>query len=117
MFGEGTTMTSRQIAVTYSHSKKWERVVPENQSSKFQGTISKLENKEPIKILFYGDSITTGSNSSGKVGTQPMAETYPQMIKSYLKKKYSYDDIQYTNTAVGGKNSDWAIENVQSLVI
>lgn len=136
LYGERDTFTSRQIAVTYTHKGNWQGSIPQSQSIKYKKTISKLENKKDCSILFYGDSITTGANSSGKVGVMPNAETYPEMVVSYLKQKFEYDiinkleapqssndtaestsKINYANTAVGGKGTNWAIEEVENRVI
>ena len=144
LYGEGETFTSRQIAVTYTHSDKWTGAVPKGQSNKFRKAKAKLEAKEDIKILFYGDSITTGANSSKKTGAKPKAELYTEMIASYLKNKYGYDKInynvnndknnsnpditlssdseeksviEYINMAVGGQDSNWAVSNYKNRVL
>ena len=144
LYGEGETFTSRQIAVTYTHAAEWSGAVPVNQSDKFVKTRNKLESKENVKILFYGDSITTGANSSKKTGVLPKAELYTEMVASYLKKTYGYDKIssyvnndktddnpspdttepsgnesviEYINTAVGGQDSNWALANYENRVV
>lgn len=144
LYGERDTFTSRQIAVTYTHEEGWSGFVPESEADKLSKTMQKLESGKDIKILFYGDSITTGANSSKKVGVKPYAETYPEMVVSALKEKYGYDEINYTvnnnksdesvfytdspsrgekkiidyiNTAVGGQDSLWANANYRARVL
>lgn len=143
LYGERDTFTSRQIAVTYTHEEGWNGFVPVSEAAKLTKTTQKLESGKDIKILFYGDSITTGANSSKKVGVKPYAETYPEMVVSALKEKYGYDEVNYTinnnksdesvsytdspsrgekkiidyiNTAVGGQDSLWANANYRARV-
>ena len=143
LYGERDTFTSRQIAVTYTHEEGWNGFVPVSEAAKLTKTTKKLESGKDIKILFYGDSITTGANSSKKVGVKPYAETYPEMVVSALKEKYGYDEVNYTinnnksdesvsytdspsrgekkiidyiNTAVGGQDSLWANANYRARV-
>ena len=52
-------------------------------------TLSKLEKKEPVKILIYGDSIASGCNSSSDTGDEPFAPKWYEMMEAALKKKYS----------------------------
>ena len=79
-------------------------------------TIAKLKNNEGLEILFYGDSITTGANSSGAVGVAPYAATWMDMFKKSLEKTYNNNKITTVNTAVGGKTSGWGVQNAQERV-
>lgn len=138
LFGEGTTMTNWQVVVTYRHSGTWEGPHPTAQSEKIKNFIKKLENGEEVTILFYGDSITTGANSSGPMGTTPNAPSFAQIITEFIAKKYGYSVskeadpfnfdltqtplsgekvIHYINTAVGGTTSSWGIENLSERVL
>lgn len=116
-FAEGDYFHKKQIVVTYTHSDTWEREIPAAQASKLPGTMSKLENKQPISIVFYGDSITVGANSSQYILSRPYLPIWPKLVTEALKDQYGYDDIIYTNTAQGGVTSTWGAENVSSRVI
>lgn len=116
-FGEGDTFTRYQVYVTYSHREHWDRYVPEGQSEKFPHTIQKLQNGEPTTILFFGDSITEGYNSSGFIGVEPFADSWAQMMAKYLGKYYGNDRVRYINTGLAGQNCDWALSTVQKNVI
>ena len=119
MYGEGDYMTSRQIAVSYKHKGSWNLFKQTNQTNKVKRFINKLINKQETTILFYGDSITVGCNSSGTEygGNQPpYAEPWPVMVTEYLKDKYNAK-INYVNTAVGGKNTPWGLENFKDNVL
>lgn len=115
-FGEGATFFSRQVHVTYKHSDNWNGFLP-GKTVKFKNFIEKLSNNEPIKILFYGDSITTGVCSSKAINSEPFADCWAEMVVKSLEKYFDNHKIEYVNTAVGGFNSDMGIMNLQSKVI
>ena len=60
-----------------------------------------------LNVLFYGDSITVGANSSNYVGCGPHAGSYTEMVRDYLLRRYPDAQIAYENTAVGGTDSYW----------
>ncbi len=131
-FGEGDTMIRNQVVITYRHDSTWAGPVVPAQLDKCARFLDKLEKGEEATILFYGDSITTGANSSGRVGVAPSAQSFPEMVTEVLAKKYGYTvswDVQpyeemktiaktggkvlhYVNTAVGGMDSNWGVQNV-----
>lgn len=119
LYAEATTFTRTQIAVTYRHAGTWTGLKPTYQGVKIPKTITKLKNKEDLKILFYGDSITVGCNASGWSGTlsEPRMPTWTNLVLQDLKSKYGYTKITSENTAVGGTTSTWGLQNVKSLVI
>jgi len=112
---EGKNMHQRQIAVSYVHLDSWKGAVPESQGNSLPNTMAKLENKEPINILVYGDSIATGCNSSSETNDAPFAAKWFDMMSESMKIKYGYNDITITNTAVGGTDSKWGWDNVWTL--
>lgn len=107
---EGFNLHQMQIAVTYAHVDQWEGTVPPAQGESLSNTLSKLENKKPVKILVYGDSIATGANSSSDTGDEPFAPKWFEMMEAALKKKYGYEDITVINTAEGGTDSGWGAD-------
>ncbi len=113
-FAEWVLMYPYQIAVTYKHSDKWGRYIPEARGADLKNFIRKLENKEPVKILVYGDSISAGANATSlKEGMKPGLPKWDALIVRELKKKYGYEDITFVNTSVGGKASGWGLETVE----
>ena len=115
-FSEGSTIFQRQIHVTYTHLDTWEGFLPEK-SEKFKRFFEKASRGDEVTVLFYGDSITTGANSSGRVGCEPYAETWMEMIVHSMKNYFKNDKIKYVNTAVGGKATPWAIEELKERAI
>ncbi len=130
-FGEGDTMIRHMIDVTYTHSAPWDGPIPPARTDRLARFLGKLRQGREATILFYGDSITTGANSSGTVGVPPFAQPFPEMTAFALAKKYGYSvsvDVKpyeapkpvektggkvlhYVNTAVGGMDSKWGLDN------
>jgi lysophospholipase L1-like esterase len=120
---EGATISQKQVAVTYTHSDTKNWTLPLVETAKFPKTMAKLANGEVLKVVFYGDSITVGANSSEYVNIAPKAESYTNMVGSYISARYPSAQITFKNTAVGGTDSNWgagrssgnsAIDTIQS---
>lgn len=120
MFGEKNTFTDYQISVTYEHGV--ESVFPQKILPKKAALSSELIEKltqKPMRVLFYGDSITTGCNSSGTDQggpVAPYAESFPVMVVKKLQEVLGAQ-ITYLNTAVGGWNTRQGIADMQARVI
>ena len=115
LFGEGDTFCSKQVAVTYRTRDRWRGEVPADQSQYFPNTLAKLRAGENVRIVFYGDSITTGANSSAFVNVAPYAESWPDMVSGWLGEHYGAE-ITAENTAVGGMDTQWGVDNVSARV-
>lgn len=85
-FFERDELTSKQISVCYRHAQPWKGPVPEGKGEKLQNFLSKVGKGKSVTILFYGDSITTGAQSSSYEHMRPQADIWPEMIKNILKK-------------------------------
>lgn len=107
-YGEGDYFYKKQVCVTYIRTTEFEGEVPVFSADALPNTLAKLQAKEDLSIVFYGDSITTGCNASGNYLAMPEMPRFDQMVVSRLKDWYAYDttDITLTNTAVGGWLSD-----------
>jgi lysophospholipase L1-like esterase len=110
-FGEADAMHKLQYVVTYIHGEIWQGPLPPYQGVNLPITISKLKNKEPLRIVVYGDSITTGANSSKVINQMPHIDDWCTMTVKALKKAYASDHIESINTAVGGTVSSWGAEH------
>ncbi|NLX92320.1 MAG: SGNH/GDSL hydrolase family protein [Clostridiales bacterium] len=113
-FGEGDTFFKTQVAVTYRHTDRWRGIVPCNIGDRLQKTRSKLANGEALTIIYYGDSITTGANSSN--AQAPFAPIWTTLITQSLAENFGNTNITEINTAVGGTNAEWGAKNAKELV-
>lgn len=104
---EGDTISRRQVVVSYIHREEKNWTLPRNDSARFPKTMQKLASGEPIKVVFYGDSITVGANSSEFLKIDPKAESYANIVKSYINKRFPTANMTFVNNAVGGTDSNW----------
>ena len=117
-FSEGSVISLHQVCVTYRHSDSWEGPAPRDDSAAFAPTLSAFTARPGGgKALFYGDSITTGGNSSGTIGFEPRIPSWPEQVHAGIVEATGNSGIAYVNTAVGGKNTQWGLDNVQERVI
>ena len=111
--GDNDDFAKQQIAICYKHDGVWDGFRNVSQKEKLVHFLSKLEKKQETTVVFYGDSITTGCNSSGTIyggNKPPYAESFPEMVARYLEDKYK-TKVNYVNTAVEGMDSNWAKDN------
>lgn len=115
-FSEGSVVHSMQIAVTYIHNGTYPGEIPANKSAQLPKTMAKLENGEHLQISVYGDSISTGRNSSQQTGAMPNARPWFQMFVDKLSNTYPDASVSLHNPSVSGKKSDWGAEEAQTNV-
>lgn len=106
-----------QIVVTYTHHDSYDLYVPESRTATLDRAVSKLENNQPMNIVFCGDSVTFGHNSSSLMNYPPYAPKWSQMSVDALAKYYGNTHLNHINTAVGGTMSNWGYATVQENVI
>jgi len=102
-FGEKDSFSKYQIAVTYKHSGDNKSLVPTEKSKRFANFIRSIKEGKG-SVIFYGDSITFGCNSSGTPmggNVKPFAEPFTVMVHKKLQSIFGVK-IGYENTAVGG---------------
>ena len=114
-YNEGSTFHKKQFVVTYTHSDSWSGPKPVSKSTNLPKTVEKLKNNQPVNVLFYGDSITVGYNSSGLIGESPYLPNWTNLFVTSLQKKYNNTNITSVNTAVGGMTAAWGANNAQAL--
>ena len=116
-WGEGDTFFKYQVFVTYRHEDSYRGFVPKGQSNQFPKTLEKLKNGEDVTIVYYGDSITEGYNTSGYIGSAPYAERWSEMSANYLGKLFDNSKVTAINTGVAGKDTVWGAQNFQARVL
>ncbi len=115
-FGEGNYFHQRQVAVSYTVERcDWPGVKPVCAKEQLPRTWAALQEKRPLHILAYGDSITWGGNASICANTQPFQAPYGELFAEWLNRLWGAP-VRFTNTAVGGRDSVWGAENVELMV-
>lgn len=75
-------------------------------------TLKKLNNKNTVKIVCVGDSITYGY-----VGGAQSANPYPKVLQDKLRKVYGYSGIDVINSGVAGETTTGILTYFNSSVI
>ena len=114
-FHEGAYFHNLQIVVSYYHSDEYKGYIPESKGYLLPNITKALKEKEEFNILVYGDSISTGGNSSGhpQINVSPHMPIYPLQIKLALEQKYNIK-VNVVNESVGGTDSAWGLANVRT---
>lgn len=115
-YANGCEFSKMQIAVTYRHEDKWTGIKPGFEGDKLTRTILRLKAKQPVTIVYYGDSIMEGCEASGRNRIKPYMPIFTAMVTEQLKKSYGYEDIYGHNTALGGTNSNWGKINAKERI-
>jgi len=115
-FSEGDFFISRQIVVTYICKKgEWKGVRPQLVDFLIPNTFSKLRSGENFNLVVFGDSISSGCNNTKSLNIPPYQPGYADLLYMALEERYG-NNITYVNTSCGGKESVWAINNVEERV-
>lgn len=113
LWTQGALMVVRQIHVTYTcKNGQWTGVRPTSAKALLPRTFQALENKQPLTILLNGDSISAASQVSKTLNIPPYQPGYGPMLIQSLEARYGCS-INYVNTSVGGKDTNWAVENIE----
>ncbi len=115
LFGEGDFFIKRQLAVTYTTDGAWDGARPALADKKLPRSFAKLRNRDLLNLVFFGDSITYGADSSASLNIPPHRPGYARQLHEALCDHYS-EYITYINTAVGGKETNWAVDTVEERV-
>lgn len=118
LFSESTFFRSKQLSVTYTRKKSsyWVGPVPKFVQDDLPNTIRRLRKAKPIKLVFFGNSIATGANSSDFQHQSPYMPSWPELVAYGLRKTYS-GTVNFSNKSVGGKTSAWGRDNVSNAVL
>ncbi len=116
-WGQSAEFFGGYLNVTYTHSDTWNGYVPENKADALPITSRKIENNENLNVVFFGNSITGGANSSSYRDLYPYARCWNQQLVSKLKETYGCTNISDYYSSVGGSSASGMISAVQDDVI
>ncbi len=113
-YTEGYQIVQLQLSVTYKHSGAWQNNTPVYQGESLPHALAKLQKKQDTEILIFGDSISTGSNSSSVLKIHPNLPAWYDLMKTGLEKAYGAK-VHLTNKSMGGWTTREAVsENPNS---
>ena len=113
---EGVGFAQMQMVVTYVHDEAWMGPVPAFAGKKLPKTLYMLQKKQPLRVVFFGDSILSGQNASSLFHCAPFTPTFAELFIEKLKRVYGYEGIEAFNTSVGGMDSAWGVGNAEQRV-
>ena len=108
--GHPELLTACQVAVTYEAEQKSLSRIPACSLEQLPRLVQKLQAKEPLTIVLYGDSISCGYDCSGLYGQEPQQPVWAELLQHEMQEKWE-SQIQFCNCSLGGADSDWAIRN------
>jgi acetyl esterase/lipase/lysophospholipase L1-like esterase len=114
--GETPELLKNQIYITYRHSENWSFNVPSNKSTLLPKTIQRLKSNQNLNIVFYGDSIMEGFNTTGFMNMQPYMPTWSSLVTKSIQKAYPNATVTSTNTGLQSTSSAWGVQNIESHV-
>lgn len=125
-------LSSQQFHITYEHQDLWSGCIPQNQSERLPLSTNKLLTREKLKIVYYGDSITAGWESSGcdemvidmyslkefhlHINRPPYLPSWSSLVTNRLKDFYNHPQIEKVNRGAGGSSSQWGVDHVDEFV-
>lgn len=115
-YGPGGFYHRYQVAVTYRHTGHWRGSLQESAVPYLPETFRKLKSGAPLKILIYGDSLMEGCDVSGRYHLPPYLPSFTALFLQWLRETWPQCSIADVNTAVGGTNSDWGLEQAADRV-
>ena len=115
-FGGKLEYHDLQTVITYEHAPGlWTAPAPEFDPGALPRTLGKLRDREPLRVVVLGDSISTGCNASGWAGGKPFQPAYPDLVRRMLQRRYR-GPVNVTNLSVGGMDSAWGLTMVGKVV-
>lgn len=104
-----------QISVTYKHAEGlWQKATPAYYGDTvLKRTADKLKAKEKVELFVFGDSISTGSNSSSVLNITPYLDTWPELTAKNLASYYGAE-VNLTNKSMGGWTTMQAVSDTKS---
>ncbi|MBR4749660.1 MAG: SGNH/GDSL hydrolase family protein [Abditibacteriota bacterium] len=115
IYSEKPVFFSRQPGVTYRPAAPWTGPVPQKEP-RLGRFVRKVFGGEPARAVYFGDSITTGRNSSSWMGCPPYAPAWYDMVTAKLRLLSGNSRIETVNTAENGEDSQWACRHIDDRV-
>jgi acyl-CoA thioesterase I len=116
LFGAKLEYAQMQTCITYRPANvTWNAQPPNTDPTRLPRCYGKLQQKEPLKVVVLGDSISTGANASGVSDAPPFQPGYPELVRRGLAENYG-GPVELVNLSVGGRDTAWGITQVDAVV-
>lgn len=112
LYSDSTFIILHQLSVDYRYDPaEWTFVKPVHNPCSFARTHALLR-RGSLRMLLYGDSISTGADSSKVMGVPPYLPGWYDMVKEKLESDYGAD-IAFSNISEGGVTATWAYDHMK----
>jgi acyl-CoA thioesterase I len=115
-FGPGRIFHDAQCAATYASADDWTPPAivpaPDAQLGKLR---ARLAAKQPVKVVMFGDSISTEADASARSKAAPNQPGYPTLVAQALEKQ-SGAKVSLANLSKGGMDAVWGTKQVAALI-
>lgn len=109
LFSEGELLRSKQLAVTYIPDRRSGKPATRPSAKRqLPLTAGKLAKRQKLHVVFLGNSIETGANSSGFQHVPPFMPNWGELFVWQLR-RYFDAPVSYKNLSVGGKTASWGL--------
>ncbi len=115
-FGSKLEYHEMQTCITYRHEAgQWKSEIPRFEGSLLPSSVHKLLNKQLLKIVVVGDSISAGCNASGWAESAPWQPAYPELLQQYLQERF-VTKVEIHNPSVSGTDTKWVLDKLDKVV-
>lgn len=115
LFSEGHYFHDLQMQASYTHTELWSAAEPAVAKERLSRVMAKLQAKQPIKLVAFGDSITEGYNASGFTKAAPFQGAYPTLVAEGLQQKFG-GVVTFANHAKAGTQASWGLQNIDKVI-
>lgn len=106
----------RQIAVSYEPaSRDWSFAPAISKIDQLPRLKKLLEEKKPVKVVLFGDSISAGGDCSSLHGIPPFQLNYGELVAKKLAKHYG-SEVTFINPSRPGATSAYGLGQVETQV-
>lgn len=103
----------KQVEIDYDRGEPWDGPRPSCAAGALPATTANLKNRQPLRIVLLGDSISCGANASNKVA--PYMPGYPELVRRQLQEATG-STVTLVNLAVAGSTSDGAGKKIPDVL-
>ncbi len=117
LFSEGELIRSKQLAVTYIPDRRGSKPTKHLSATtdRLPHVSDRLATGEKLHVVFWGNSIETGANSSGFQHVPPFMPNWAELFVWQLRRHFDAP-VSYKNLAVGGKMAAWGLEYIDHVI-
>lgn len=116
LFGATLEYHHMQTLVTYKKANSdWPVAMPSFNPQSLPITLKKLHDRDLLRVVLLGDSISTGCNASAWGNDAPFQPAYQDLLVQHLQNHYQCQ-VELKNLSVGGQATPWGITMTDQVV-